>query len=141
MAFRVTTRRIPDATQVAVASGVTIAQSTITFSGARGFVFVLWAASLENTDGLAKDRVQLSFGGSAQILRGIPGQGWFEAVASRRLTIHNVAILVDPADGSTASVVTSFSGGGTLDVRANEGTIMAVSLPTEEGGGPIVTVE
>ena len=141
MGFRITTRRIPDATQAAVASGVTVAQSTITFSGARGTVIVLWAASVENTGAAAIDRMQFSFGGSAQILRGIPGQGWFDAGAARRLTIHMVAIFVDPAELSTSNIVTSFSGGGTVDIRANEGTIMAVSLPTEEGGGPIVSVE
>ena len=48
MGFRVSTRQFPDVLQAGVVTGVVINQSRVTFSGVRGLVFVLWAASLEH---------------------------------------------------------------------------------------------
>ncbi len=141
MAFRLTTRVIPDALQAAVATGVKIGQSRLTFSGARGVVIVLWAALFINTDGTAKDRVQIQVTGTATPLRRVNGNNWFDAGAARNLTIFGMQIIIDPPAGSFMELETDFVGGGTLDVASQAGTLMAMSIPTEEGGGPIVTIE
>ncbi len=140
MAFRLTTRLLPDLAQLGVPTATVINDTRVTFSGARGTVIALWTVAFVNVGAVSRDRIQMSFGGNADIVRGIPGRVWCDAIATREVILHNIAIYIDPAESSFTEMVTVFTGGGNLDIPAVNGTFTAMSFPQEEGGGPVITV-
>ncbi len=132
-------RLFPDVAQVGIATGTTINQSRLTFSGARGIVSVLWSVQLENAGAVAISVIGLNVTGTAPRIARESSEYWVDAVIGRRVTCEQSLVTTDPPDGSFVEIEISLSA-GTVTVLASSAIVSFQSHEPGVGTGPVVTV-
>ena len=140
MAQRLTRRLYPDIAQSAVVADLIIPQSRITFSGPTGLVLFFYQGRITNASAVAQPELTLRLQASIGVGSLRPWIGFLGGGIGVDMEYWVRGFALDPPVGGFVELFYDFSV-GSIDFPANGGNFYTISFPTEEGGGPIVTVE
>lgn len=135
--MRAASRNFPDASQVGIGTGVTISNSRMTFTGARGIVLVMYGIRYINGGAVAINAAGVGLTVSFTPVRVKSGAVWFDAVAGRAAIVYLLGFVTDPPEGGTVELITELTA-GTVDVLANTCILNVISFPASEGQGPLI---
>lgn len=139
MAQRLSRRIFPDVLQAGLVADLIIPQSRITFSGPTGLVLFFYQGRIINAGAALINELQVRFVANVNIaslrpwIQFLPGGIGIDV----EYTLRGFAL--DPPAGGFVEVEYVFSV-GSVDFPALGSNYFVLSFPTEEGGGPLVTI-
>ncbi|MEC4668632.1 MAG: hypothetical protein VST65_03740 [Nitrospirota bacterium] len=132
-------RTFPDVLAIGVPSGITIAQSRLTFTGQRGLVLIGWGVLLTVSNSLTRLFTGVQIVGTARLDTPFPGAatGELQNNGDEYLAWSWTSVL-DPPEGSFLELQTR-QNTSVVIIPANGSRLLAVSFGDVVGEGPTVT--